>query len=75
MSLRANLDDLDLDAQAGNLAAKLRLVVAQLVQNSAERVDSKGQAVDLLGDLPKAAEDAESHWHCCDNPLGHGVVS
>jgi hypothetical protein len=31
--------------------------------------------VDLLGDLPKAAEDAESHWHCCDNPLGHGVVS
>ena len=75
MHLRANLDDLDLDAQAGNLAAKLRLVVAQLVQDSAERVDSKGQVVDLLGDLPEAAEDAQSHGYRCDNPLGHGVVS
>jgi hypothetical protein len=31
--------------------------------------------VDLLGDLPKSAKNAESHGYGCDNPLGHGVVS
>jgi hypothetical protein len=72
--LRASLDDFNLDAQAGDLSAKLRLVVAQFVEDRAESVDREGQVVDLLGDLPKATEDAESNGYGCDDPLGHGVT-
>jgi hypothetical protein len=75
MCLHSRLDDLELDTQAGDLSAELRLVVAKLVQDRPEGVDRKRQVVDLFGDFPEAAEDAQTHWHCCDDPLGHGVVS
>jgi hypothetical protein len=73
--LRSGLDDLDLDAQAGDLSPELRLVVAQFVEDRAESVDREGQVVDLLGNLPKTDKDAQSNGYCCNDPFGHDVVS
>ncbi len=52
MRLRTSLENLNLGAQGGDLSPKLRLVVAQLVQHLAERIDREGQLVDLGGHFP-----------------------
>jgi hypothetical protein len=73
--LHPGLDDLDLGAEASDFEPELRLVGAELVKYLAQSVHREGQVIDLRGHLPKAAKNAQSYWHCCDDPLGHGVVS